>query len=341
MPRKAPAPSLPDQKPLAALRARCDRLEFKKHDIACRLDDRGRYDLPLDKEFPFHIALHHIKSGNFTPTWNWHDRLELTFSLDRPARMRMGGESVDFAPGDVMIVDNLKLHNYEDIPALDTRIVAITFASEFIYSPGSPTCDYTFLLPFFTRREAHPHVLRASDELAPPVLSALTDLLGSYFDHKAGPHWQSACKINFLRVLYHLTCRFQSAEVLRSQFVQHRQQAERLTRLFDYIRHNYTERITVDHAAKLVYMSPSQFMKVFRKVAGMTLVAYLTRVRLGHAFRLLRETQLTIAEIATHTGFADQSYFDRRFKQAFNKSPRQFRKDLAREAESNSGQALP
>ena len=50
----------------------------------------------------------------------------------------------------------------------------------------------------------------------------------------------------------------------------------------------------------------------------------------GLQLRLLRETELTIAEIAARTGFPDQSYFDRRFKQAFGKSPRQFRTDLTK-----------
>jgi AraC-like DNA-binding protein len=57
----------------------------------------------------------------------------------------------------------------------------------------------------------------------------------------------------------------------------------------------------------------------------MTLVAYLTHVRLAQATRLLRETSLTIAEIATAAGFADQSYFDKRFKRAFGQTPKEFR----------------
>ena len=61
----------------------------------------------------------------------------------------------------------------------------------------------------------------------------------------------------------------------------------------------------------------------------MTFVAHVTRVRINHALRLL-ETDLTIADIAAQTGFPDQSYFDRRFKQAFGKSPRQYRTDLTK-----------
>jgi two-component system response regulator YesN len=68
---------------------------------------------------------------------------------------------------------------------------------------------------------------------------------------------------------------------------------------------------------------------VFKKVTGMTFVAHVTRVRITNALRLLRETNLTIAEVAAATGFPDQSYFDRRFKQAFGSSPRQFRKGLS------------
>jgi transcriptional regulator GlxA family with amidase domain len=58
----------------------------------------------------------------------------------------------------------------------------------------------------------------------------------------------------------------------------------------------------------------------------MTFVDYLTHVRLSRALRLLRESSATIAEVALTTGFADQSYFDRRFKAAFGKTPNQVRR---------------
>lgn len=72
-------------------------------------------------------------------------------------------------------------------------------------------------------------------------------------------------------------------------------------------------------------MSKPQLMKRFKKVAGMTLVAYLNHVRLSNAARLLKETAHSIAEIANEVGFADQSYFDKQFKRAFGCPPRRFR----------------
>ena len=73
---------------------------------------------------------------------------------------------------------------------------------------------------------------------------------------------------------------------------------------------------------------------IFRRSVGnhrlhlvlVTFVDYLTHVRLSRALRLLRESSATIAEVALTTGFADQSYFDRRFKSAFGKTPNQVRR---------------
>ena len=328
--RKANDPTArANRKAFAALLAVCRRLRFEPHDISRQLDARGHYELSLDKEFPFNVRLFHFSPKHYTPIWNWHERLELTMPLDGPLHMRMGDLRVELAAGDIVVVDNLKLHNVEDLPGLNTRVVVMSFMPEFVYAPGSPACDYTFLLPFYTKREGHAHVLRATDELAAPVHLAMVELLQRYF-RSGETHFQSGCKASFLQILYHMARRFQASEVLRSEFVQRRQQADRLARLFEYVRINYAERITVDQAMKLVHMSQSLFMKIFKKVSGMTFVAHVTRVRINHALRLLRETDLTVAEIAARTGFPDQSYFDRRFKQAFGKSPRQYRTDLTK-----------
>ena len=54
-------------------------------------------------------------------------------------------------------------------------------------------------------------------------------------------------------------------------------------------------------------------------------MAYVNHVRLTNGVRLLRETGLTVAEIASTVGFWDQSYFDKRFKRAFGTTPIRFR----------------
>ncbi len=303
----------------------CRRLRFEPHDIARQLDEQGRYEVELNREFPFLIKLFHYTSRRHTRGATWHERLELFLPLDGPTRFRMGNREEELAAGDLLVVDNFKLHHVVDFPGFDTRAIVISFLPEFVYSLGSPSHDYTFLLPFYTKAEHRAHVLRRADAAGVPVYQALTELLERYFSAAGAQLREAGCKAHFLTVLYHLAGHCSTSEVMRWEFERAQQRALRLKPLFEHISRHFAEKLTLSTAATLVHMSQAQLMRTFKKVAGMTLVAYHNHVRLSHATRLLKETALSIAEIANAVGYADQSYFDRQFKRAFGCPPKQFR----------------
>ena len=99
-----------------------------------------------------------------------------------------------------------------------------------------------------------------------------------------------------------------------------------LQKLFYYTSRNSAEKISVEQAAAIAGMSRNSFLRAFKAVAGMTWVDYLNHVRLIEGAHLLKETSLPIAEIAARVGYADQSYFDRRFKERFGQTPLCFRR---------------
>jgi AraC-like DNA-binding protein len=303
----------------------CQNLRFEPHDIAHQLDERGRYEVELNREFPFLIKLFHYSSRHHTRGPTWHERLELFLPLDGSTRFRMGDHEAELAPGELLVVDNFKLHHVVDFPGFDTRAIVISFMPEFVYSLGSPSHDYMFLLPFYPRSDRQPHRLRPADAAAPPVYEALAKLLPRFFSPKHEKLRQAGCKAILLTLLYHLSEHCSRSKVSHWEFVREQQRALRLKPLFEHINHHFSSKLTVSDAAQMVHMSLPQFMKTFKKVAGTTLVAYLNHVRLSTAARLLNETALTIAEIANEVGFSDQSYFDKQFKRAFGCSPKQYR----------------
>lgn len=303
----------------------CRSLRFEPHDIAAQLDARGRYDVPLDEEFPLLIKLFRYTSRRHTRGATWHERLELFLPLDGPARFRMGDQDVEVQRGDLLVVDNLKLHHVVDFPGFDTRVIVISFLPEFVYSLGSPSHDYAFLLPFYSKVERRPHVVRVSDEVAPAVHTALAHLLECYFAGAKKPFHQAGCKAYLLEVLFHLARQFRASQVLKWEFMRQQERSLRLKKLFDHISAHPDEKLSVAAAARLAQLSTPQFLKLFKQVAGMTLVAYLNHVRLSNAVQLLRETDRSIADIASEVGFSDQSYFDKRFKRAFGQTPKEFR----------------
>jgi len=320
--RKSPSNS---ESPTTRLREVSAGLPFAPHRIGHLLDETGRYSEPFDREFPFLIKLFRYTSRRHTRGATWHERLELFLPLDGPARLRMGDDVVELDAGDLLVVDNLKLHHVEDFPGFDTRVIVISFLPEFVYSLGSPSHDYAFLLPFYSKVDRHPHILRARDPLASGVGDALGRMLECYFARHDRQFREAGCKAFLLEILYYLARQFRGSKVLKWEFVRQQERSLRLKGLFDHLGVHFAERITLDDAAKLAKMSQPQFTRLFKSVAGMTFVAYLTHLRLAHSLRLLQETDDTIAEIASSAGFADQSYFDKRFKKSFGHSPREFR----------------
>ncbi|MEA3163555.1 MAG: hypothetical protein QOE88_1373, partial [Verrucomicrobiota bacterium] len=115
-------------------------------------------------------------------------------------------------------------------------------------------------------------------------------------------------------------------DFLRSQLIRQQERAARLKPVFDFISSHYPEPITLNSGAELAKMSLPSFTRLFKKVAGMTFVSYVAHVRLSQALRLLKESCLTVAEVANRVGFSDQSYFDRKFRSAFGQTPSSVRK---------------
>jgi len=296
-------------------------LAFEPHRI--RFDRTGRYEEPLDREFPFIIKLFRFKHREITPGLTWHERLELFVPLDGVVRMRMGDRVAEVGKGEILVVDNLKLHATVDYPGFNTRVVVISFLAEFVYSLGSPSHDYFLLLPFYAPGARRSRVVETGALRLAQMHGAIARLVACYFEK--GSCYQIGCKAFLLELLYYLAQEFQVADFLHSELVRQQERAARLRPVFDFVAHHYAESISLPEAATLAKMSQPQFIKLFPKVAGMTFVSYVTHVRLSHAVRLLKETALTVAEVASEVGFTDQSYFDRRFRAAFGQTPRDFR----------------
>jgi AraC-like DNA-binding protein len=299
---------------------------FELHDISAQLDSTGLYKLPFQREFPLSLRAFRYRANQFTRGATWHEQLELFCPIDGVVDVRMGNQTVKLGPGDLLVVDNQKLHHVVDHPGLDTRVVVVSFLPELVYSLGSSSHDFAFLLPFYAQLEDHPHVLRSNEPAAREAAEALGKLVEEFYRPAGTPYREAACKACLLALLTILLRRFQDAEVLQWQFERRRQLAQRFSRLLEHMRDPTSRKLSLGEAARMCGMSPAKFTRCFKQVAGMPYLAYLTHLRLTEGARLLRLGERTIAEIATLLGFADQSHFDRRFKRVFGLTPSAFQK---------------
>lgn len=98
-----------------------------------------------------------------------------------------------------------------------------------------------------------------------------------------------------------------------------------LARVMRHVREHLGRRLQLADAARAADLSPSYLAHLIKKETGKTFVDLVTERRMEKAAELLRHTTLRIGEVAAATGFADEAYFARRFRQRFRMSPRQFR----------------
>jgi AraC-like DNA-binding protein len=82
---------------------------------------------------------------------------------------------------------------------------------------------------------------------------------------------------------------------------------------------------TTDKLARIVGMNRTKLRALFKQVCGTTLAEYHTAALMGEADRLLRETDLTISEIAFKLGYGDASSFSAAYKRVHGHSPGYFR----------------
>jgi len=82
---------------------------------------------------------------------------------------------------------------------------------------------------------------------------------------------------------------------------------------------------TLEHLARESGVSRGHLIKLVREHLGVTPMERVWRSRVTHAAKLLRETGLSVAEVAHQTGFANAYHFSRRFRQQFGQPPRAWR----------------
>lgn len=95
-----------------------------------------------------------------------------------------------------------------------------------------------------------------------------------------------------------------------------------------YIREHACEGISVADLLRVVPLSRRMLEHRFLKLVRRTPHAEIIRIRMERAARLLRETDLSLAEIANRAGFADANYLSVAFKKQMGVSPRAYRAEM-------------
>ena len=98
-----------------------------------------------------------------------------------------------------------------------------------------------------------------------------------------------------------------------------------IKQLHAFLIEHYPEHYTIDELAEKFGISPTAMKKCFKGVYGDSIYSYMKLYRLQVAERLLRESRLTVAEIATQIGFLNPNKFTSAFCAVYGMPPTAYR----------------
>ncbi|MFV0346453.1 MAG: AraC family transcriptional regulator [Bacteroidales bacterium] len=279
---------------------------------------------PLSDKDCFYVADRNKK--DFTYPMHSHAEYELNFIANASGLRRIVGDSVEVIGNfDLVLIASKDLeHVWEqhECTSTDIREITIQFSSDMFFSGYLDKNQFKSLKTMFDM---------AQKGLSFPMLAIMK--VYPLLDKLAHENSDFYSVLDFLAILYELSLLCDKATTLSSSaYAKTRVSSEsrRVEKVKSYINDNFTEEIRLNQLAELVGMTSSSFSRFFKLRTGKVLTDYIIEVRLGHAARMLVDTQMTIAEIAYACGFNNLSNFNRIFRKNKLSSPKEFRDNYSK-----------
>ena len=137
--------------------------------------------------------------------------------------------------------------------------------------------------------------------------------------------------ILFIQLLKQINSkRYQSLSEFRSHKKYNDNDGKRMSAVYEFTINNFRQEISLATIAREAAMTKNAFCKYFKKRTNKTYVSFLTELRVEEACKLLStDPEQSIAQIAEASGFQNMSYFNRKFRQLKQQTPRAYRKKHA------------
>ncbi len=98
-----------------------------------------------------------------------------------------------------------------------------------------------------------------------------------------------------------------------------------ISKVSKYVNDHISEPISLKAVAKHVGLSVNYFSSLFKKELNTSFTSYVNECRINKSKELLKNTDHSLANIATEVGFKNQNYFTTIFKKYTTVTPRQYR----------------
>ena len=258
---------------------------------------------------------------------HWHEEIEIIYVEEGKLHVKIGEQDMDGEAGDLFFVNPRELHLMSS-PDGKVKYYTLLFPIEFISFQSLDELEANLLAPIRSNQLMLPQQLT---DVA--LKKRVREIVVKLIEDNRKIHHLDIREIGLSS--HHLQTRIYLLQILQMLY-----EAGALTKaetagnsdmqkeLLGYIQNHYTEKITLSMLAEEFHLSEKYISRYFVEHFYLPFSNYVVHLRLTHAKQLLETTEESVTEIALQSGFSNVSYFIRAFKNAYDKPPLKYRKEI-------------
>lgn len=268
--------------------------------------------------YPIYISKAHLSEyPDYTALAHWHNDIELIYILSGEMDYNINGEIVTIRSKNGIFVNSRRMHFGFSEVKKECSFICIRLHPILLCANGSYEKD--FVLPLINHPKLDYILLNDKIDWQNNMLNLILEMKNAE-KHKTAP---LKIQSDFFRI-WALLYEYIDIKNLRSfsNF-----DLSLLKEMLKYIQQNYYKKISLKEISKSGAIGQSKCCKLFSKYIGQSPNNYLINYRLQKSKSLLKNTDISITEIALETGFCDSSYFTKLFRKHYGVTPTEYRND--------------
>lgn len=257
---------------------------------------------------------------------HYHEFLEMLYLIEGEMNIWLNDKHYTFSQGELIIINSNETHRLES-QSPESRYLVIKFTPKLLCTFQQTPKETQYVLPFLAERSDQPRVYSREFTESAGIPALLYDAISEW--NEKGTGYELALKADVLKtircVVKFLCDKGISVKTLSSSG--NIQQS--ISSILEYINESFIE-ISEKDVADRFNISYSYFSRSFKQIMSMSFKDYVNYLKINEAQKMLLTTSMSIAEISERLGFSSPSHFIHVFKKHKDCSPRQYKKNVAK-----------
>ncbi|WP_438348550.1 AraC family transcriptional regulator [Paenibacillus sp. FA6] len=271
--------------------------------------------------YPFQLFqnIQHVKKDDCILHLHWHEHFEIIVMRKGRALFHIDSRPYTAVAGDVVIIPGGSLHVGYALEGGDVNYDSVVLNASLFNDWMRDPVHIQYVSPYLEGRQRFPVKPVEHDETCANYYPLLDEVIAEL--RVKSPAYQLVVKSKLYALFTLLSRTFMPLQLddkpVEGYFPNH----ERFKLLIQRLESNFSEKMTIEQAAKQVSLNPYYFCKLFKRLTGRTFIEYVNICRMNEAKRLLLESNDSITEIASKVGCENPNYFTKLYKRYMGVTP--------------------